>query len=173
MLIWSTNELPKPTNGINRLCRQMNGFGELPLPMDKIADLYRKAIKRKLNNVKCDLKYGANILFGNLHGGYVSFNNSYILDYAPIYFGNQVLIGPDCKLITSWHPENNLHEVRAKEIIIGNNVWLTMNVIILPGVTIGDNVIIGAGSIVTKSIPNNVIAAGNPARVIKNRSIKF
>lgn len=96
-------------------------------------------------------------------------NNSYILDYASIIFGKGVLIGPDCKIITSWHPEEDLHTINAKSITFGDNVWLTMNIIVLAGVEIGSNTIIGAGSIVTKSIPANVFAAGNPAKVIRKR----
>ena len=67
----------------------------------------------------------------------------------------------------------NFDEVKAKSICIGDNVWITMNVIVLPGVNIGKNSVIGAGSVVTSSIPENVLAAGNPAKVIKkiNRNI--
>lgn len=166
---WKSNDIPKPINKINLYCRLMNSFGLLPPQLNKIAGIFKYVIKRKLKNSKIDFNYGCNILFGNLIGGPVSLSNSYILDYAPVIFGNGVLIGPDCKIITSWHPEEDLHTINAKTIIFGDNVWLTMNVIVLPGVEIGSNTIIGAGSVVTKSIPANVIAAGNPAKVIREK----
>lgn len=93
------------------------------------------------------------------------------LDVAPITIGDDVLIGPQCQLLTPLHPLG--HEARrarvesADPITIGNNVWLGGGVIVLPGVTIGDNAVIGAGSVVTKDIPAGVLAVGNPARVIK------
>ncbi len=166
---WPTSELPKPTNRVNFYCRLMNSFGRLPLPFNKIAKIFKVLIKDRIFSKQVDFNYGCNILFGNLNGGPVSLSNSYILDYAPISFGEGVLIGADCKIITSWHPENDLHKVNAEPIKFGDNVWLTMNIIVLPGVEIGSNTIIGAGSVVTKSIPPNVIAAGNPARVIRQR----
>lgn len=168
---WKSNKLPPLTNKINLFCRLMNAFGLLPPPLNRISHLFRLIIKKKLVSKDIEFDYGCNILFGNLVGGPVHLNNSYILDYAPIVFGENVLIGPNCKLITSWHPENDLHTVNAKSIVIGDNVWLTMNVIVLAGVEIGSNTIIGAGSVVTKSIPDNVIAAGNPAKVIRKRKI--
>ena len=83
-----------------------------------------------------------------------------------IQIGDNVLIGANSKI-----SDRNGHEDRycypPREVRIGNHVWLGMNVTVLPGVKIGDNSIIGAGSIVTKNIPANVIAAGNPCRVIK------
>ena len=91
------------------------------------------------------------------------------MDYAPITFGEKVLIGPNCKLITSWHDENDIDTIYAKPIKLGNNVWLTMDVTVLAGGEIGSNTIIEAGSVVTKSIPANVIAAGNPAKVIRQK----
>ena len=69
-----------------------------------------------------------------------------------------------------WPPEKRFQQVDSaldKEVIIGRNVWIGMNSIIIKGVTIGDNSIIGAGSVVTSNIPSNVIAAGSPARVVK------
>ena len=86
-------------------------------------------------------------------------------------FGDNVFIAPNCGFYTAGHPinikERNEGIEYAKPIKVGNNVWIGGNVIVLPGVTIGDNVTIGAGSVVTKDIPSNVIAYGNPARVMK------
>ena len=94
-----------------------------------------------------------------------------MLDCAPILFGEHVLAGPGCHFYTAIHPTDPDARAtdmeRAEPIIIGNNVWLGGHVTVLPGVRIGDNTIVGAGSVVTKSLPANVIAVGNPARVIK------
>ena len=89
-----------------------------------------------------------------------------------IPFADNVFIGPNCGFYTAGHPvdvkQRNSGLEYAKPITVGNNVWFGGNVIVLPGVTIGDNTIIGAGSVVTKDIPANVIAVGNPCKVIKS-----
>ena len=97
----------------------------------------------------------------------VLLSNAVLLDYAKINIGEHTMISRDCKLITSWHDYDNFNVIRAAEINIGINVLITDSCIILPGITIGDNSVIGLGSVVTKSIPPNVFAAGNPARIIK------
>lgn len=118
-------------------------------------------------NFFCD--YGFNIEFGE--NGYVN-HNSVFLDCAKITFGSNVFIGPNCGFYTAIHPlnpdERNKFLESAKPITVGNNVWIGGNVVILPGVTIGDNTTIGAGSVVTKNIPSDVVAVGNPCKVIKN-----
>ena len=113
----------------------------------------------------CD--YGFNIEIGE---NFYSNHNLVILDANKVTFGNNVQIGPNCGFYTSGHPIDK--EVRrkvefAKPITIGNDVWIGGNVCVMPGVTIGDNTVIGAGSVVTKDIPSNVVAVGNPCRVIK------
>lgn len=96
------------------------------------------------------------------------------LDVARITIGDDVQIGPNVQLLTPTHPiEADLRREKyeaAKPIVIGNNVWLGGGAIVLPGVTIGDNSVIGAGSVVTKDIPANVVAVGNPARIVRNLS---
>ena len=98
-------------------------------------------------------------------------HNGVILDGAKVHFGDNVFIGPNCGFYTAGHPlEVNLRNKGleyAKPIIVGDNVWIGGNVTVLPGVTIGNNVIIGAGSVVTHDIPSNVMAYGNPCRIIK------
>lgn len=115
----------------------------------------------------CD--YGYNIELGE---NFYSNHNLIILDCAKVKFGNNVLVGPNCAFYTPEHPidvEKRISGLEyAKPITIGNNVWFGGNVVVLSGVTIGDNSIIGAGSIVTKDIPSNCIALGNPCKVIKN-----
>ncbi|KYF69507.1 sugar O-acetyltransferase [Sorangium cellulosum] len=94
------------------------------------------------------------------------------LDVAPITLGDDVQIGPNVQLLTPTHPvepePRRQKWEAAKPIKIGNNVWLGGGAIVLPGVTIGDNTVVGAGSVVTRDLPANVIAVGNPARVIRS-----
>ena len=111
---------------------------------------------------------GKNVHFGN--GVYANFNLT-MVDDCDIFVGNNVLFGPNVTVSAGTHP---IHpELRSKQaqynipIHIGNNVCIGVNFVILPGVNIGDNSVIGAGSIVTKDIPSNVIAVGNPCRVLR------
>jgi maltose O-acetyltransferase len=103
----------------------------------------------------------------NIFAKKVIFSNTLLVDYAPITIGEGTAFSKDNKVITGSHDIYDRQKVVAKPITIGKNVWVTTNCVILPGVTIGDNSVIGAGSIVTKDIPANVIAAGNPCKVIK------
>ena len=111
---------------------------------------------------------GKNVHFGN--GVYANFNLT-MVDDCDIFVGNNVMFGPNVTVSAGTHP---IHpELRSKQaqynipIHIGNNVWIGANSVILPGVNIGDNSVIGAGSIVTKDIPSNVVAVGNPCRVLR------
>ena len=114
----------------------------------------------------CD--YGYNIKIGE---NFYSNHNLIILDANKVEFGDNVFIGPNCWFYTAGHPLDSERRNKgleyAKPIKVGNNVWFGGNVVVLPGVTIGDNVVIGAGSIVTKDIPSNSVAVGNPCKVIK------
>ena len=97
-----------------------------------------------------------------------------ILDEAPVIFGDDVFIGPHCGFYTAGHPIDFVQRNKGLEyalpIKVGNNVWFGGNVSVLPGVTIGDDVVIGAGSLVNRDIPSGVIAAGNPCKVIRKIS---
>lgn len=114
----------------------------------------------------CD--YGYNIEIGE---NFCSNHNLLILDSAKVKIGDNVLIGPNCSFYTSTHPinykEREYGTELAKPITIDNNVWLGGNVVVLAGVTIGENSVIGAGSVVSKNIPPNTVAVGNPCEVIK------
>ena len=111
---------------------------------------------------------GRHVHFGK--SVYANFNLTMVDDSA-IYVGDYTMIGPNVTLSTGGHPI--LPELREKAyqfnqpIHIGRNVWLGAGVIVLPGVTIGDNSVIGAGSVVTKDIPANVVAMGTPCRVVR------
>lgn len=114
----------------------------------------------------CD--YGKHIRLGKRF--FANFNFT-VLDEAYVTIGDDCFIGPNVSIYTACHSTNPIERNSRKEwalpITIGDNVWIGGSVTILPGVTIGDNVTIGAGSVVVKDIPSNVIAAGNPCRVIK------
>ncbi|MEV4637851.1 sugar O-acetyltransferase [Actinoplanes sp. NPDC049548] len=93
------------------------------------------------------------------------------LDVARITIGDDVQMGPNVQLLTPTHPvaagpRRDKWEA-ARPITIGDNVWLGGGVIVLPGVTIGDNTVVGAGAVVTRDLPPNVVAVGNPARIIR------
>ncbi len=94
------------------------------------------------------------------------------LDVAPITIGDDVQMGPNVQLLTPLHPiepgpRRDKWEA-ARPVTIGDNVWLGGGVIVLPGVTIGANTVVGAGAVVTKDLPANVVAVGNPARVVRS-----
>lgn len=114
----------------------------------------------------CD--YGTNIEIGD---NFYANTNLVILDGAKVTIGNNVFIAPSVGIYTAGHPldveSRNAGLEYAYPISIGNNVWIGAQVSILPGVTIGDNAVIGAGSVVTKNIPANVLAVGNPCRVLR------
>jgi maltose O-acetyltransferase len=114
----------------------------------------------------CD--YGYNISIGK--GSYVNFNCVF-LDLGPIRLGQRCLIGPGVQLLTAVHPMNAAERATGKEkgagIEIGDDCWLGGGVIVCPGVKIGCRCVIGAGSVVTHDIPDDSVAAGNPARVIR------
>ena len=115
----------------------------------------------------CD--YGSNIFLED--GVYINFD-CVLLDCHTIHIGEGTLIGPAVQIYTACHPTDP--DVRksgrelASPVRVGKNVWIGGGAIICPGVTIGDNTTIGAGSVVTKDIPADVIAVGNPCRVIKD-----
>lgn len=118
---------------------------------------------------RCD--YGCNIHIGE--NFFANFNLT-ILDEADVRIGDNCFIGPNVSIYTACHPldaaARNTCVEWAEKVTIGDNVWIGGSVTILPGVTIGNNVVIGAGSVVTKSFPDNVLVAGNPARVIRGIS---
>ena len=115
----------------------------------------------------CD--YGTNISLGTK----VFFNfNCVVLDVMQVTIGNNVLFGPSVQVYTATHPisaaERRTWLEFAKPVTFGSDIWVGGGAIICPGVTIGDRTVIGAGSVVTRSIPADVFAAGNPCRVIRS-----
>ncbi len=118
-------------------------------------------------------------LHSNFGGHHVHFGkcvyanyNLTLVDDTHIYVGDQTMFGPNVTLATAGHPVDPTLRGRGLQynmpVRIGKNCWLGAGVIVLPGVTIGDNVVIGAGSVVTKDIPSDVVALGNPCRVVRS-----
>lgn len=111
---------------------------------------------------------GHHVHFGT--GVYANFNLT-LVDDTHIYVGDYTMFGPNVVLATAGHPITPELRKRGYQynapIHIGNNCWLGTGVLVMPGITIGDNVIIGAGSVVTKDIPSNVIAVGNPCHILR------
>lgn len=111
---------------------------------------------------------GKNVYMGN--HVYANFNLT-LVDDANIYIGNDVMFAPNVVVATAGHPLNPTLREKGyqynQEVRIGNNVWVGANATILPGVTIGDNTVIGAGAVVSRDLPPNVLAMGVPARVVR------
>lgn len=114
----------------------------------------------------CD--YGRNIEIGE---NFYTNHNCVILDGAKVTFGDNVFIAPNCVFSTAGHPldagQRNRGLEYAYPITVGDNVWFGASVTVLPGVRIGSNTVIGAGSVVNRDIPDGVVAVGNPCRVLR------
>jgi len=163
-------ELVAERQACKELCRDYNDLR--PSQMAERTDLLKRLLGRTGQQLQveqplhCD--YGYNIEVGE---NFFANFNLVILDAAKVTFGNNVFIGPNGAFYTAIHPIDPAKRAEgletAEPISVGNNVWFGGNVTVLPGVTIGDNCVIGAGSVVTKDIPAGSIAVGNPCRVIK------
>ena len=125
---------------------------------------------RIIQPFKCD--YGFNVHAGK---NFFANCNLVILDAAPVTFGDNVFVGPNCGFYTAGHPldvmQRNQGLEFARAITVGNDVWIGGNVCVLPGVTIGDGCVIGAGSVVTRDIPPHTIAMGNPCRPVRKAQL--
>ncbi|GGF11309.1 sugar O-acetyltransferase [Hymenobacter cavernae] len=148
------------------LCHRYN---QQPVELDRrvLAELLGYETDAHIETAfRCD--YGYNIRLGrNFYANY----NLVVLDCALVTIGDDVFVAPNVVLSTAGHPIEAEPRVAgwefAKPIAIGNKVWLGAGVLVMPGVTIGDNAVIGAGSVVTRSIPANAVAVGNPCRVLR------
>lgn len=117
----------------------------------------------------CD--YGYNITVGE---NFYANHNLVILDVAPVHFGDNVMVACNCGFYTATHPIDAVARKSGREfalpITVGDDVWIGSGAQVLPGVIIGSNVVIGAGSVVSKDIPDHSVAVGNPCRVIRTLS---
>lgn len=153
-----------------KLIQQFNSADSCDI--EHLQDIMKKILGKSGKNCfinqpfHCD--YGSHISVGdNFYANY----NCVILDVAKVEIGDNVFFAPNVAVYAAGHPvhpiaRNSLYEYGIP-VKIGNNVWVGGNTVILPGVTIGDNTVIGAGSVVTRNIPSNVIAAGNPCQIIR------
>ena len=144
-----------------------------PTELDKRAEMLKGMFAEIGENCYIEPPFHANHAGYHVHFGnnvYANFGLT-LVDDTHIYVGDCTMFGPNVVVATAGHPI--LPELREKAlqfnmpVHIGRNCWLGAGVIVLPGVTIGDNSVIGAGSVVTKDIPANVIAVGNPCRVLR------
>lgn len=163
-------ELAKDFHKAKRLLREYNQTTEYQESDRKkiLDDLFKQSGKKIHIEPPFHTDYGCNTVIGeNFYSNY----DCIILDIANVKIGDNVMFGPRVGLYTAGHPidaviRNEYYEY-GKPITIGNNVWVGGNVVVNPGVTIGDNVVIGSGAVVTKDIPSNVIAVGNPCKVLR------
>lgn len=152
------------------LCFQYKNIS--PLDLETRKSIIKKLIGKIGENfwieptIYCD--YGSNVEIGE---NFYSNHNLVILDCGKVTFGDNVFVGPNCGFYAADHSldveERNTNKEFSKPIKVGDNVWFGGSVCVLPGVTIGSNSVIGAGSVVTKDIPDGVLAFGNPCRVAR------
>ncbi len=140
---------------------------------DKIRELFSELIGRKVDNnfrlippfytaSGLEIHIGQNVFINQ---------NCTIYDLAEIHIGDNVMIGPNVNIISASHPVSPLERfdyVLGKPIVIKNNVWIAAGVVIIGGVTVGENSVIAAGSVVTKDVPPNTLVGGNPAKIIRS-----
>lgn len=174
----ANEELKKLHFRAQGLIRKLN---EAPVDDEKtrkkiIEELFGRSGKNLRVYLPLRVDFGCNIYTGD---NVLINQNCTFLDTNKITIGERVLIAPDVKIYTADHPvsaKERYYDIgggdayictSSKPVEIGDDVWIGGGAIILPGVTIGSNVIVGAGSVVTKDVPNNVIVAGNPAKIVK------
>lgn len=168
-------QLVKDKEAAKRFCREYN------LTDDTNYDLRKKMIQSFLGKTGKDLhiesnfrvEYGYNIEIGeNFYSNY----DCLLLDICPIIIGTNAMLAPGVHIYSATHPidpmERNSGKEFGKPVKIGDNVWIGGRSVIAPGVTLGNNVVVAAGSVVTKSFPDNVVIGGNPAKIIKNIEVK-
>ena len=162
-------ELSRERQRCRELCKRLNDSRE-DQPQERrliLAELFGCATDAWIQPpFFCD--YGSNIALGS--NVFLNFN-CVVLDVMRVEIGNNVLFGPAVQIYTATHPVNAAERRTglefAKPVSIGSDVWIGGAAIICPGVTVGDRSVVGAGSVVTRSIPTDVFAAGNPCRVIR------
>ncbi len=171
-------ELRRQQNRAKDLMRAYNSLpaGDVEGRNRLLSELFGRFGANARVNQPIYLDYGYNIFLGD--NSFINLHCT-LLDTAPIVIGASTLIGPDVKIYTAvhamdggdrfwWEPDGTAAiKTQTAPVRIGSFTWIGGGSILLPGVTIGDNVVIGAGSVVTESIPNNAIACGNPCQIRK------
>ncbi|MFT8595954.1 MAG: sugar O-acetyltransferase [Lentilactobacillus hilgardii] len=169
-------ELASEETKARRLCKMMN-------ELDDTAGKEKEQLIRQLfgsvgkspwvqPNFRCDFGY-------NIHVGdnFMCNYDNVILDIAPVTIGNHCMLAPHVQIYSAYHPLDPAGREAftglGKPVTLGDDVWVGGGSVILPGVTLGNNVIVGANSTVTKSFGDNVIIAGNPARILRENPNKF
>ncbi len=149
-----------------------------PSDIDKKREYMKEVFASCGENCYIELPFHANWGGHHLHFGdgvYANFNLT-VVDDAHVYVGNYVMFGPNIIIATANHPIDPDLRARGlqynKEVHIGDNSWIGGGVVIVPGVRIGKNCVIGAGSVVTRDIPDNVVAVGNPCRVLREVGVR-
>ena len=166
----SDPELVEGRHRAGRLLRQYNATAETEAEtrLQLLQDLFGSVGSNPQVTPSFYCDYGSNIHVGN--NFYMNYG-CVILDCNTVHIGDDVMCAPYVQIYTAHHPIDPTVRLTGRElaspIVIGNNVWIGGGAIICPGVTIGDRTTIGAGSVVTKSIPADVVAVGNPCRVIR------
>jgi len=167
-------ELMENKKNARILAEKYNHSSENDLDLRKslLKELFGKCGEKIIIKPPFHCDYGYQIFIGE---NFIANFDCVFLDAAPIEIGDNCMIGPKTCIFTISHPFDPQERQKGigipKKVIIGNDVWIGGNVTILPGVSLGNNVIVGAGSVVTKSFPDNVIIAGNPARIIKHLDV--
>ena len=166
------SELVAALNKSKSLCRQYNNLDFSNVAARKV--IIDELLQEEHNDGYCVFTppfwcdYGFNVKVGK---NFYSNHNLVILDCAEVTFGDNVFVGPNCGFYTAIHPidahQRNTGIELAKPIKVGSDVWFGGGVTVLPGVTIGNNVVIGAGSVVVKDIPSGVVAVGSPCKPIR------
>ena len=169
------SELVAALNKSKSLCRQYNNLDFSNVAARKV--IIDELLQEEHNDGYCVFTppfwcdYGFNVKVGK---NFYSNHNLVILDCAEVTFGDNVFVGPNCGFYTAIHPidahQRNTGIELAKPIKVGSDVWFGGGVTVLPGVTIGNNVVIGAGSVGVKDIPSGVVAVGNPCKPIRKNT---
>lgn len=164
-------ELLEDRERAKRFCRLYNSTDDTDYEARK--DLMKGFLGKTGENLHIESSfkadYGYNIEIGdNFYANY----DCLLLDICPITIGKNAMLAPGVHIYSATHPldsaERNSGKEFGKPVKIGDNVWIGGRAVIAPGVTLGDNVVVAAGAVVTKSFPDNVVIGGNPAKIIKN-----
>jgi maltose O-acetyltransferase len=163
------SELVSARERARDLCQALNATREAEQEVRRriLSELFGKGGETVIMQPPFFCDYGSNIELGER----VFFNfNCVVLDVCPVRIGDFTLFGPAVQILTPMHPFNaslRRKQEYGKPVEIGSDVWVGGGALILPGVRVGSRTIIGAGSVVTRDIPDGVLAAGNPCRVIR------